>query len=338
MSGTGETDGRTATEVTVEGFEQFYRTELRPVLEELEGRRRRVLQTGAIAAAAVLGGGALAVTAGLSGASGNALPFLVVGGVVGLIVAIACVSAASRRYTKEFKERVIGAIVRFCDPGLHYEPAGSIPRDVFRGSRIFQHSIDRYSGEDCVRGTVGATAVEFSELHAEYKTTSTDSKGHTQTHWHTIFRGLFFTADFNKHFRTATVVLPDVAERAFGWLGQKLQGLSIGRADLVKLEDPEFEREFVVYGEDQVEARYILSTSLMQRILEFRRRAGCRISLSFVGSRVYVAVPCSRNMFEPRLLRGAPDLKAATEYLRDLQFALGIVEDLDLNTRIWSKQ
>ena len=39
-----------------------------------------------------------------------------------------------------------------------------------------------------------------------------------------------------------------------------------------------------------------------------------------------------------RGLRGAPDLKAATEYLRDLQFALGIVEDLDLNTRIWSKQ
>ncbi len=53
---------------------------------------------------------------------------------------------------------------------------------------------------------IGYTAVEFSQVHAQYKTESsrTDSDGHTETdeHWHTIFKGIFFIADFNKHFNT----------------------------------------------------------------------------------------------------------------------------------------
>jgi len=319
-------------------FRTFYEGELRPVLEELDGRRRRVLRNGAVATAVVLAlaGGALGILG--AGGLGHAAPVVMVTAVIALVVALVCWQVASRDYVKKFKRRVIGAIVEFCNPGLTYEPKGHISRETFRASRIFRHSIDRYRGEDRVTGPMGATAVDFSEIHAEYKTTSTNSKGHTSTQWHTIFRGLFFTADFNKHFRTVTVVLPDVAEKAFGWLGQKLQEMNIGRPDLIKLEDPEFEREFVVYGEDQVEARYILSTSLMQRILEFRRRAGTRVYLSFVGSRVHVAIPSTRNMFEPRLLRSVLEFEPAAEYLRDLQFALGIVEDLDLNTRIWSKQ
>jgi hypothetical protein len=321
---------------TMEEFRTFFDDELQPVLQELEAQRRGALRTAAVVGAVLLGGAvaaALVLTGGAPPVAGVVLA-VAVAGLLGLL----CVRVCTRGYVKEFKRRVIGGIVRFCDPGLRYEPEERVSRETFRASRIFQHRVDRYNGEDRVNGTVGATALEFSEVHAEYRTTSHDSKGRTQTQWYTIFRGLFFVADFNKDFRTVTVVLPDVAEKAFGWLGQKLQEMNFARPDLVKLEDPEFEREFVVYGEDQIEARYVLSTSLMRRILEFRRRAGGRVSLSFVGSKVHVAVPRTRDMFEPRLLSSALDFDAAADYLRDLQFALGIVEDLDLNTRIWSKQ
>ena len=71
-------------------------------------------------------------------------------------------------------------------------------------------------------------------------------------------------ADFNKNFNGHTVVLPDTAEKILGKFGQSLQSMS-SRGELVKLEDPEFEKEFCVYGDDQVEARYILSPALMKR-------------------------------------------------------------------------
>ena len=180
--------------------------------------------------------------------------------------------------------------------------------------------------------------MKFSEMHAEYKTETTDSKGRRHTQWHTIFKGLFFIGDFNKHFSGKTVVLPDTAERLFGLLGKTLQSVFKHSGELIKLEDPEFEKHFVVYGSDQVEARYILSTSLMKRITDFRSKHGKPVYVSFVRSCVHVAVTTGKNMFEPRILRSLLDFEMAEDYLEDLEFALGIVEDLNLNTRIWTKR
>ena len=46
-----------------------------------------------------------------------------------------------------------------------------------------------------------------------------------------------------------------------------------GRLEEIELEDPEFMEHFRVYSTDQVEARYILSPSMMERLLAFRREA-----------------------------------------------------------------
>ncbi|MHC4989207.1 MAG: DUF3137 domain-containing protein, partial [Planctomycetota bacterium] len=219
-------------------------------------------------------------------------------------------------YKREFKQRIIPKIVQFAEPGLSYHPTGKIDKYTFKGSKLFTQGIDRYRGEDLVRGQVDKTDIVFSEVHAEYKTTTRNSKGHTQTHWHTIFKGLFFIADFNKHFQGQTLVLPDSAEKLFGSFGKMLQSWNIGRPDLIKLEDPEFEREFVVYGSDQIEARYILSTSLMRRILDFKNKTGTKIYLSFTGSKVYVAVPMTKNMFEPKYFASVSDFAPILDYYR----------------------
>ncbi|UCG49610.1 MAG: DUF3137 domain-containing protein, partial [Phycisphaerales bacterium] len=103
-------------------------------------------------------------------------------------------------------------------------------------------------------------------------------------------------------------------------------------------EDPEFERNFAVYGSDQIEARYILSTSLMSRIVDFKKGSGRKIHLSFVGSRVFVAISYTRSLFEPRIFTTLLDFEPIRGYFEDLQLAVGIVDELNLNTRIWSKE
>jgi hypothetical protein len=305
------------------------------VLEELEARRRKAIATfwkivGVLVAAAIAAVAIFPVF--------RAAPiFIIFVAIIALAVAVISWASLTGDLTGEFKRRVVAEVVRFVDPSLVYSPESHVSRSQFRGSGIFQQGIDRFRGEDHVGGVIGRTRIEFSELHAEYKTT-THTKNGSRTTWHTIFKGLFFIADFNKHFRGRTYVLTDVAEGLLGFLGKKLQEMNFTRPDLVKLEDPEFEEEFVVYGDDQIEARYILSTSLMQRILDFRRKTGRSIQLSFVGSNVYVAVPMTRDMFEPRITSSFLDFNLIREFLTDLQFACGIVDDLNLNTRIWSKE
>ena len=132
---------------------------------------------------------------------------------------------------------------------------------------------------------MGKTSLEFSEVHAQH--VSTDSEGRRQTS--TVFKGLFLVADFNKSFKGKTFVLPDTAEKLFGSIGSMLQSWNAARGELIKMEDVAFEREFVVYGDDQIEARYILSTSLMERF-SLQGKSNRPVRLSFIGNNVHVAI------------------------------------------------
>jgi len=166
---------------------------------------------------------------------------------------------------------VIREIIKFIDSSLSYSPTDKISQSEFVKCGIFRTGIDRYRGDNFVKGTIESTQMEFSEVHAEYKTT-VDSKRRRRTHWQKIFKGHLFSADFNKEFNVKTYVLTDTAEKMFGFIGTKLQKMNKARGELVKLENPEFESEFVVYSDDQVESRYILSPSLMERILLFKKQ------------------------------------------------------------------
>jgi hypothetical protein len=317
---------------TIEDLRQFYQQQLTPDLQVLEKKRQTILNQIIFVA-----GGTFAV-AGIcivifASKSGDVVPCIIfplfgAGVITGLVG-----WAISRGYTSDFKTMIIGRIVKFIDEKLTYDPGGHISKSEFNASKLFTTKPNRYKGDDLVYGIVGDTQIKFSEINAKYESGSGKNRSVKQ-----IFKGLFFIGDFNKHFQGQTFVLPDVSESLFGKFGQKFQQWNLARPDLVKMEDPEFEKEFVVYSTDQVEARYILSTSLMERIVNFKRRTGNKIHMSFINSQVNVAISFKKNLFEPRLFQTLLDFSPIQDYFDDLQLAVGIVDDLNLNTRIWTKQ
>ena len=320
---------------TLDELRTFYSNNLLADLQRLDQRRLQVIRNTMLAVGGIVLLGL--IVAGIIVSQGAPPPVLIFVLIGGLIIGGILFSFIGMGYKQEFKRQIIGKLIGFIEPGLSYHPQGLIDQQTFKSAGLFTQGIDRYRGEDLVQGFVGKTQIVFSEIHAEYKTTSGTGKNR-HTHWHTIFKGLFFIGDFNKEFRSQTVVLPDTAEKLFGGFGKMLQSWNMERADLIKLEDPEFEREFVVYGDDQIESRYILSTSLMRRILDFQRKTGTKISLSFTSSRVYLAVPMTRDMFEPKYFSNLEDFEPIADYYQDLATAIGIVDELNLNNRIWTKE
>jgi hypothetical protein len=254
----------------------------------------------------------------------------------GLIAAGIAYSSKAQEYRSTYKMLIVDRVVQIVGSELRYWPKNHISESDYDASRLFR-SADRFNGEDLVQGRVGATQLQFSEIHAEYKTTN--SKG--QTSWHTIFRGVLFIADFNKHFHGTTTVKPDNAERLLGRFGQSLQAfgdqIDFDNRQLVKLEDPEFEKMFAVSSTDQIEARYILSPSMMRRLLDLRTRHGCDVHVAFIANHIYLALSQNSDLFEPPSMRTPLTVDAVRRIIADLQSVLCIVEELDLNTRIWSK-
>jgi hypothetical protein len=164
------------------------------------------------------------------------------------------------------------------------------------------------------------------------------SKHHSTENLGSNFVGMFAIVDFNKKFDGHTVVLPDVMEKRAGYLAKNFQNLNMARGQLVHLEDTEFENNFMVYSTDQVEARYILSTSLMERITQLKRKIDRPILLSFNKNKLYLGVQHPHGFLcldkEKSLLHS----NIFEKIHEDIKTAIGIVEDLNLNTRIWKNE
>jgi len=310
-------------------FRIFYETRLLPTLTELESDRKKLANKLFIFIA-------IAVAAAIP-LSYVMLPLAVIPFVIAGIIYFVKYNDVIKEKKHHFKREVIGKMVTFLDTELVYNPAGCIDKSMYAKSKLFLSDYNKYKGDDLVSGKIGRTRVCFSELHTQMEREKVDSKGHRTKSTEDVFRGIFFSADFNKKFNGETFVLPDAAERFLGSVGTLLQKANFNRPQLVKLEDVEFEKAFVTYSTDQIEARYILSTALMQRILAFRTQSRKAISMSFVDSQIFIAIPMSQNLFEAPLFQTLVNYDRIAEYHHYLELCVGIAETLDLNTRIWTK-
>lgn len=139
------------------------------------------------------------------------------------------------------------------------------------------------------------------------------------------FRGMFCWMNFQKKLDGHTVIF------------SRNQGVKLDRWSTFKfreeqeifLEDPRFTDNFIVYGTDQVEARYILSTALMERILELKEKFDLPIFLSFQNKQLYLAVKNENGLFafpSGNLER----IQVLEELVKEIETALGVKADLRL--------
>ncbi|XHR30155.1 MAG: DUF3137 domain-containing protein [Chthoniobacteraceae bacterium] len=301
-------------------------SEIAPTLNSLESARKTAFKhigIGLGVFAAVLGCMAL-----YSHLNNNWVPFfasLVIGGVI--FAGFTTISLG--KVESAFKSQVIPKLLQAIDKSLSYESKSYIDQSEFTQSGLFQEP-DRYRGKDFVEGNIGETLIRFSLVDAEeeYEEVVRDSDGkiRTETRYRTIFRGLFFVADFNKNFNGETLVRPTTVVSFF----RKLFG------NYVALEDPEFNNLFTVTSTDQVEARYIMTPSLMEKFKALRARLG-EFRASFFSKNLYLAVDMEFDSFEPSLTESFTAKDQLEKIMGHLLSITRIVEDLGLNLRVWTK-
>lgn len=321
---------------SISNITDFFYNELHPDLKKLEEDRRKIAKK-LIFVGIVIALFSIAFTMqlfSLTSSSNRDNDFTFLPLVLGFLAFGWAKKHYTKDYTHEFKENIIHPLIKHIDNGLQYSKDLCISQTDFTRSKLFTKGIDRYSGNDLVKGKIDGVNLCFSDIHAEYVTH--DSKGRST--WHTIFQGLFIIADFNKEFKGQTTVLPDTAEKTFGKLiGSWLQSKNMSRNDLVKMDDPEFENHFVVYGTDQIEARYILTHSMMKRLLDFKKISSVPLYISFTKDQIYLALEYNKDLFEPTVFSSLLEYKLVKEYISTLQLATGIIHDLKLNEKLWSK-
>ena len=244
-------------------------------------------------------------------------------------------------FLKKFKSTVIGKLVKLINPDLEYDPHGGFGMFYLYEAGLIQNRPTMYESEDRIYGKIGLTEVDICEHKLRRKEVTRDSKGKQKTKIVTLFSGLVVSADFHKNFNGTMLIVPDTADSAsWKWMAKQFESKSKGDQKIVKLEDPEFEKVYTVYATDQIEARYILSPSFMQRMVKMYQKlneqAKASISLSFKNERMIMAVDWQNNFFEYTFHKSVEE--EVRETISELKLCTDIVDELNLNTRIWSKQ
>lgn len=218
-----------------------------------------------------------------------------------------------------------------------------------------------------IDGNPTKTDLSFSEVHAQKVERYRDKNGKTKERVHTIFQGLFFIADYNKDFDGLTIVVPK--QRQINILPSIFDSNSENKLEEVDLENIDFMDKFTVRTTDQITARYILTPNFMHRLMEFTTRepekaeqqepksikeafqmglsAASNSStesyfetapyFSFRNGKMYFMLPTKKKHFEFNLLLPL-NKDLIKSYFSDINIALELVDELNLNLRIWNKE
>jgi hypothetical protein len=306
-------------------------------IEEMENLRLEVQKRKkkfALISVAVIIAGIISFV--LAGASDGAL--MIIAAVVCLTVLIfylAYISPPLKKLESRFDKNIISHYIRSILPGATYEPGNYHPLQSYYESLLFTIDVDRHSGANYVHGMFDKTDVSFSYMHTEYKQVTYTKRG-IRTTWHTIFEGIFMCADSNKRFSGKTLVLPDSAEKYLGGFGKWLQkqaGNTVG--EMVYMEDVRFEKEFVVYSTDPVEARYLITPKIQEQILNIKKLLKRDLRLSFVNNNVFIAIS-RENIFQLNTSLSFTDNNTLKYYMKDIIELLTLIHLLDLNIRIFN--
>lgn len=258
-----------------------------------------------------------------------------------LLIAIYQLAVSQHYYSKLvpfYRNTLVAKLVELVNPNYIYTTKERFDLKLFNDSKLFQTIAIRSKEGIMIIGEVEETPFYFAEVNTEYLSTNDDGK----VTYPTLFYGLMFVADFNKHLQGRTFVVPD-KDLKENLLTGKEKKTHPHYGELVKLENPEFERIFSVYGDSQQEARYVLTPAMMEAMSNIYKQYKRKMYFSFVGSHVYCGISfmhgiALHRVFYPHGKKKTTSLDDLKEHYKLLEMAELIIKEMNLNTRIWTKK
>jgi len=194
-----------------------------------------------------------------------------------------------KNFEIKVKKGVIESFLAFFGD-FKWMPRESLPREEIEQSKLIGLITD-LKADDYFQGTHKGLKFVISE----FKTWRGRGKQRHQT-----FGGIFVKIDMNKKIQGHTIVTEElsVAKQLTTFNKFPLCGVDSSGLEKVELEDIEFNKMFKVYSTDQVESRYILTTTFMERLKNLKEiYKVCQIKASFFDDSILIAMGCQRDMF-----------------------------------------
>lgn len=277
-------------------FTRVYHGEVVPALAPFEKKRRDIIRN--LTTIGIVAGVLLFLAVTLI-PSDDAKIFVAVA-IIFLVVIV--FGWMQKDFEKNLKKSILPVLLRAFG-NLQWTQLPVVQSDEIRSSRIFSRW-EYHDSDDNFYGIYKNCSMKISEVELFYYTR--DSKGRRQKH--TEFKGAIVTIDVGKNFTGHTIV------RRRGFL------LNDKVYEEVKLEDPEFSKQFFVDSNDQIESRVLLTPAFMERFKWIKNAFGAQhAECSFKNQQIMIALSTYKDLFSlGSLFKPVDDTKQFMTFLNEI--------------------
>lgn len=182
---------------------------------------------------------------------------------------------------------------------------------------------DKYSSNDYVSGKYNNVGFRQADVEIKKERKNADDK----RTYETIFKGRYMIFEFPKKFNSRLMLSH--------YASPFVTHSSTDEAKVlhnIKMESEEFNKAFMTYAEDDMEAFYILTPDFMECALALGKVHNNKVSLYFHDNKMIVGINDGNDVFEPPNPKAPIDEKQETERVdKEMRLITHIIDNLKLN-------
>lgn len=144
----------------------------------------------------------------------------------------------------------------------------------------------------------------------------------------TGFKGVIVEFEMNKDFEGHTFILDNTKE------GKSII-INKNKYSEVKLEDIEFLEKYTIWSDNQIEARYLLTTAFVERLKNLKTTFNAKfIRVSFKDKKIVIAIHTGYDMFKMSDMFSKTGKETFVKLFNEILSVLEFIEHLKLNKKL----
>ncbi len=252
----------------------------------------------------------------------NMSGFIMIGAFVMIAVIYGKMSKHSKteEFWNNYKSKIMIPIIKSFNDTLEYRTKEGILSEVYKNAEFEEYNI--YSSGNLITGNIEKNCkIEIAEVTSEYKYID----GNNETHIKPRFDGIFVAIEAPKPFQTKVYIRQDRKEGNVKKL--LMNPLSFDHLRQ-QLDSQEFEEHFDVYAENPVIAMQLLTSDIMQMLVEFYKEIGNMFEVTIKNDYIYIRL-WDESILKVNSIKGAA-LEKENVYrnYKVLEFIVNLSEEM----------
>lgn len=226
--------------------------------------------------------------------------------------------AIKKSFEKKIKRLVMPILMRAV-PDFSWLEKPPVTVDDMHEAKIFPLIPKcKVMTDDCFKGKYRNVNIDITECEFNYGKKN-------------VFQGAVIKIDMNKNFEGTTVIRPKQ-----GIEFKHTKDLKKAKLEKIELEDININKKYDIYSTDQIEARYLLTTSFIERFNNITMAFNSKVAFcAFHGKHVYIAPYCKKDLFSiGSLIKPVSDSKQFITLFNEFVSVLKLVDHFKLDKKL----